>query len=134
MRAQKRRAQAEIIGAPFFMVLAMAVFSLFMALTAAQYSMARQAADAQLVVGGKADESLSVSLGSGSVTVRNGGPTTAAIFYYIGVNGGGQQTIISLGQPVTVAPRGTSTISVSASFQSVGVVTSYGNVWWSSIG
>ena len=48
-----RRAQAEIIGALFFIVLAMLVFSLFIALTAAQYSMARQAAEAQLVVGGR---------------------------------------------------------------------------------
>lgn len=130
MRPQRRRAQAEVIGALFFIVLAMVVFSLFTALMAAQYSMARQAADAQLVVGGKADESLSVSLNSGSVTVRNDGPMTAAIFYYIGVNGGGQQKVLALSQTVMVAPRGTSTISVSPSFQSVGVVTSYGNVWW----
>ena len=129
---KSRRAQAEIIGALFFIVLAMIVFSLFTALMAAQYSMARQAADAQLVVGGKADESLSVSLNSGTVTVRNDGPTTAAIFYYIGVNGGGQQEAVGLGRAVTVAPRGTSAFSVSPSFQSVGVVTSFGNVWWSS--
>ena len=129
-----RRAQAEIIGALFFIVLAMIVFSLFMALTAAQYSMARQAADAQLVVGGRADESLSVSLSSGTVTVRNNGPATAAIFYYIGVNGGGQQEAVVLEQAVTVAPRGTSAFSVSPSFRSVGVITSYGNVWWISIG
>ena len=134
LRAEKRRAQAEIIGALFFIVLAMIVFSLFTALTAAQYSMARQAADAQLVVGGKADESLSVSLNSGTVTVRNNGPTTASISYYVGVNGGGQQEAVALGQAVTVAPRGTSAFSVSPSFQSVGVITSYGNVWWSSIG
>ena len=127
-----RRAQAEVIGALFFIVLAMIVFSLFMALTAAQYTMARQAAEAQLVVGGKADESLSVSLGSGTVTVRNNGPTTAAIFYYVGVNGGGQRQVVALGQVVTVAPRGSSAFSVSPSYQSVGVVTSYGNVWWSS--
>ena len=127
-----RRAQAEIIGALFFIVLAMIVFSLFTALTAAQYSMARQAADAQLVVGGKADESLSVSLSAGSVTVRNDGPMTAAIFYYIGVNGGGQQKVVALGQAITVAPRGSATFQVSPSFQSVGVITSYGNVWWSS--
>ena len=126
-----RRGQAEVIGALFFIILAMIVFSLFTALMAAQYSMARQAADAQLVVGGRADESLSVSLSSGSVTVRNDGPTTAAIFYYIGVNGGGQQTVVGFGQAVTIAPRGTATISVSPSFQSVGVVTSYGNMWWS---
>ena len=132
LRAEKRRAQAEIIGALFFIVLAMIVFSLFTALMAAQYSIARQAADAQLVVGGRADESLSVSLSAGSVTVRNDGPTTAAIFYYIGVNEGGKQKIVSLGQPVSVAPRGTSTFLVSPSFQSVGVVTSYGDVWWSS--
>ncbi|MDG7012290.1 MAG: hypothetical protein JRN11_07380 [Nitrososphaerota archaeon] len=129
---KSRRAQAEIIGALFFIVLAMIVFSLFTALMAAQYSIARQAADAQLVVGGRADESLSVSLSAGSVTVRNDGPTTAAIFYYIGVNEGGKQKIVSLGQPVSVAPRGTSTFLVSPSFQSVGVVTSYGDVWWSS--
>ena len=110
----------------------MIVFSLFTALMAAQYSMARQAAEAQLVVGGKADESLSVTLSSGTVTVRNNGPTTAAIFYYIGVNGGGQQKVVALGQEVTVAPRGTSTFSVSPSFQRIGVATSYGNVWWSS--
>jgi hypothetical protein len=131
-RAKFRRAQAEIIGALFFIVLAMIVFSLFTALLAAQYSMARQAAEAQSVVGEKADESLSVSLGSGTVTVRNNGPTTAAISYYMGVNGGGQQQVVALGQEVTVAPRGTSAFSVSPSFQSVGVVTSYGNVWWSS--
>ena len=132
MKVRKaRRAQAEIIGALFFIVLAMIVFSLFTALTAAQYSMARQAADAQLVVGGRADESLSVSLSAGSVTVRNDGPTTAAIFYYIGVNGGGKQKVVTLGQTITVAPRGTSTFSVSPAFQSVGVITSYGNVWWS---
>ena len=129
---KSRRAQAEIIGALFFIVLAMIVFSLFTALLAAQYSMARQAAQAQLVVGEKADESLSLSLSSGTVTVRNNGPTTATIFYYMGVNGGGQQQVVALGQVVTVAPRGTSTFSVSPSCQSVGVVTSYGNVWWSS--
>ena len=127
-----RRAQAEVIGALFFIVLAMIVFSLFTALLAAQYSMSRQAAEAQLVVGGRADESLSVGLNSGTVTVRNNGPTTAAISYYMGVNGGGQEQVVTLGQPVTVAPRGTSTFLVSPSYQSVGVVTSYGNVWWSS--
>ena len=127
-----RMAQAEVIGALFFIALAIIVFSLFTALMAAQYSMARQAAEAQLVVGGKADESLAVSLSSGTVTVRNNGPTTAAIFYYMGVNGGGQRQILALAQAVTVAPRGTSTFSVSPSFQSIGVVTSYGNVWWSS--
>ncbi len=131
-QGRPRRAQAEVIGALFFIVLAMIVFSLFNALMAAQYSMARQATEAQLVVGGKADESLSVSLSSGTVTVRNNGPTTAAISYYMGVNGGGQQQIVTLDQAVTVAPRGTSTFSVSPSFQSVGVVTSYGNVWWSA--
>jgi ABC-type Na+ efflux pump permease subunit len=127
-----RRAQAEVIGALFFIVLAMIVFSLFTALLAAQYSMAKQAADAQLVVGEKADESLSVGLSSGVVTVRNDGPTTAAILYYIGVNGGGQQQVMTIGQAVTIAPRGTSTFSVSPAFQSVGVITTYGNVWWSS--
>ena len=132
MRPGTKRAQAEVIGALFFIVFAMIVFSLFAALTAAQYAMARQAAQAQLVVGGKADESLSVSLSSGLVTVRNNGPTTAAISYYLGANGGGQQQVVALGQTVTVAPRGTSTFSVSPSLQSVGVVTSYGNVWWSS--
>ena len=129
---RSRRAQAEIIGALFFLVLAMIVFSLFTALLAAQYSMARQAAQAQLVVGGKADESLSVGLSSGTVTVRNNGPTTVAISYYLGVNGGGQQQVAALGQTVTIAPRGTSTLSVNPSFQSVGVITSFGNVWWSS--
>lgn len=127
-----RRAQAEVIGALFFIVLAMIVFSLFTALMAAQYSMAREAAQAQLVVGGRADESLSVSLSSGTVTIRNNGPTTAAVSYYVGVNGGGQQQVVALGQAVEVAPRGTSAFSVSTSFQSVGVITSYGNVWWSS--
>ena len=110
----------------------MIVFSLFTALLAAQYSMVRQAAEAQSVVGGKADESLSVSLSSGTVTVRNNGPTTAAISYYLGVNGGGQEQVTALGWAVTVAPRGTSTFLVGPSFESVGVVTSYGNVWWSS--
>ena len=129
---RSRRAQAEIIGALFFIVLAMIVFSLFTALLAAQYSMARQAAEAQSVVGGKADESLSVSLSSGTVTVRNNGPTTAAISYYLGVNGGGQQQAMALGQAVTVAPRGTSVFSVNPLYQTVGVITSYGNVWWSS--
>jgi hypothetical protein len=129
---KSRRAQAEIIGALFFIVLAMIVFSLFTALLAAQYSMAKQAAEAQLVVGGKADESLSVSLSSGTVTVRNNGPTTAAISYYIGVNGGGQQSVVALSQAVSVAPRGTLAFSISTSFQSVGVITSYGNLWWSS--
>jgi hypothetical protein len=132
MRGKPRRAQAEIIGALFFIVLAMIVFSLFTALLAAQYSMARQAAQAQLVVDGKADESLSVNLSSGTVTIRNNGPATAAIFYYMGVNGGGQLQVVALGRAVTVAPRGTSTFSVSPSFQSVGVVTSFGNVWWNS--
>ena len=131
-QAKSRRAQAEIIGALFFIVLAMIVFSLFTALLAAQYSIARQAAQAQLVVGGKADESLSVSLSSGTVTIRNNGPITAVVSYYIGVNGGGQQQVAALGQATTIAPRGTSTISVSPSFQSVGVVTSFGNVWWNS--
>ena len=127
-----RRAQAEVIGALFFIVLAMIVFSLFTALMAAQYSMAREAAQAQLVVGSRADESLSVTLSSGTVTIRNNGPTTAAVSYYVGVNGGGQQQVVALGQSVAVAPRGTSAFSVSPSFQSVGVITSYGNVWWSS--
>ena len=132
LRGRTRRAQAEIIGALFFIVLAMIVFGLFTALMAAQYSMTRQAAEAQLVVGGKADESLSVGLSSGTVTVRNNGPTTASISYYMGVNGGGQQQVVALGKAVTVAPRGTSAFSVSPSFQSVGVITSYGNVWWDS--
>jgi hypothetical protein len=129
-----RRAQAEVIGALFFIVLAMIVFSLFTALLAAQYSMAREAAEAQSVVGEKADESLSVSLSSGTVTVRNNGPTTAAISYYMGVDGGGQRQVVALWQEVTVALRGTSTFSVSPSFKSVGVITSYGNVWWSISG
>ena len=129
---RQRRAQAEVIGALFFIVLAMIVFSLFTALLAAQYSMARQAAEAQFVVGGKADESLSVGLSSGTVTVRNNGPTTSSIYYYVGVNGGGQQLVVALGQAVTIAPRGASTFSVSPSYQRIGVVTSYGNAWWSS--
>lgn len=132
LRSRCRSAQAEVVGAIFFIVLAMIVFTLFAGLTAAQYSMARQAAAAQVVVGGRADESLSVSLSSGTVTVRNNGPATASIFYYIGVNVGGKQKVISLSQAVTVAPRGTSTFTASASFQSVGVITSYGNVWWGS--
>ena len=110
----------------------MIVFSLFTALLAAQHSMARQAAEAQSLVGGKADESLSVSLSSGTVTVRNNGPTTTAISYFLGVNSGGQEQVVTLGQVVTVAPRGTSTFLVSPSYQSVGVVTTFGNVWWSS--
>ena len=126
-----RRAQAEVIGALFFIVLAMIVFSLFTALMAAQYSTAKEAAEAQLVVGGRADESLSVNLSSGTVTVRNDGPATVSIFYYVGVNGGSEQRVVALDQAVEVAPRGTSTFSVSPSFQSVGVVTSYGNIWWS---
>jgi hypothetical protein len=126
-----RNGQAEIIGALFFIVLAMIVFSFFTALLGAQYVMARQAAAAQLLVGGKADESLSVSISSGTVTVRNNGPNTAVITYYIGINGGGHQTIDATNPQQAVAPRGTLTFSVSPSFQSVGVITSYGNVWWS---
>ena len=57
-----------------------------------------------------------------------------SIFYYIGVNGGEQQMTVALGQAITVAPRGSATFQVSPSFQSVGVVTSYGNVWWNSVG
>ena len=132
MKVKSRRAQAEIIGALFFIVLAMIVFSLFTALLAAQYSMARQAAQAQLVVGGKADESLSVTLNSGTVTIRNNGPAAVAISYYIGVNGGGQPQVSALGQALTIAPRGTSAFSVNPSFQNVGVITSFGNIWWSS--
>ena len=131
LRGKRRRAQAEVIGALFSIVLAIIVFSLFTALMAAQYSMAKQAADTQLVAREKADESLSVSLSSGIVTVRNNGPMTAAILYYVGVNGGEQQVLV-LGQAVMVAPRGTSSFSVKPSFQSVGVTTTYGNVWWSS--
>jgi hypothetical protein len=131
-RRRGRRGQAEIIGALFFIVLAMIVFSLFAELTAVQYSMARQAADAQLVVGGKAAESLSVTLSSGTVMVRNNGPQTAAIFYYFGVNGGGQESVSVMSQALTIAPRETSSFTVSPSFQSVGLVTSYGNVWWSA--
>ena len=127
-----RRAQAEVIGALFFIVLATIMFSLFTALLAAQYSMARQAAEAQLVVGGRADESLSVSLSSGKVMIRNDGPATVAIFYYVGVEGGGPQQVVALDQAVSIAPRGTAAISVSPSFQSIGVITSFGNVWWSS--
>ncbi len=133
MKVRRRKAQAEVIGAIFFIVLAMIVFSLFTALTAAQYTLARQASEAQLVVGYRADESLAVSLSQqGTVTVRNNGPTAAVLTYYIGVNGGGQQSIEILSQPVSVAPRGTVTISVSPSFPRVGVITSYGNVWWNS--
>jgi len=132
LRSRRRKAQAEVIGAIFFVVLAMIVFSLFTALTAAQYSLATQASQAQLVVGYKAGESLSVSLSLGSVQVRNNGPSTAVVTYYIGLNGGGQQSIVVLGQPVTVAPRGTVTMSVSPSFQRIGVITSYGNMWWNS--
>ena len=132
MRLPRRRAQAEVIGAIFFIVLAMIVFSLFTALTAAQYTLARQASEAQLVVGYRADESLAVTLSQGSVTVRNNGPAAAVLTYYIGVNGGGQQSIVNLSQPTSVAPRGTITISVSSSFQRVGVITSYGNMWWNS--
>ena len=132
MKLRHRRAQAEVIGAIFFIILAAIVFSFFAALTAAQYSLARQAAAAELVVGYRADESLAVSLGAGSVQVRNNGPTTAVITYYVGVNGGGKESVVGLGTPIKIAPRGTSAFSVSSSFQSVGVVTSYGNVWWSS--
>ena len=133
MKVRKsRRAQAEIIGALLFIVLAMIVFSLFTALLAAQYSMARQAAEAQYVVGSKAVESLSVSLSAGTVTIRNNGPATAMISYYIGVNSAGQQHVSALGQVVTIAPRGISTFSVSPSFQTVGVITSFGNTWWNS--
>ena len=132
MKVNSRRAQAELVCALFFKLLAMIVFSLFAALLGAQYSMARQAAEAQLVVGGRADESLSVSLTSGTVTVRNNGPTTAAISYYIGVGNGGQEKVTALGESVTIAPRGTTTFSVSPSFQNLGVITSFGNIWWSS--
>lgn len=132
MKLRGRRAQAEVIGAIFFIVLAVTVFSLFTTLTAAQYTLARQASEAQLVVGYKGSESLTVSLSQGTVTVRNNGPTTAMVTYYIGVNGGGQQSVQVIGQPVSVAPRGSAMISVSPSFQRVGVITSYGNVWWSS--
>jgi|GEM_PF-6694275 len=45
LRGKRRRAQAEVIGALFSIVLAIIVFSLFTALMAAQYSMAKQAAD-----------------------------------------------------------------------------------------
>lgn len=72
-----------------------------------------------------------MSLSSGTVTVRNEGLATASIFYNIGVTGGGQQEVVVLGQVEAVAPGGAS-FSVSPSYQSVGVVTSYGNVWWSS--
>jgi hypothetical protein len=132
MKLPRRRAQAEVIGAIFFIVLAMIVFSLFTALTAAQYTLARQASESQLVVGYRADESLAVTLSQGSVTVRNNGPAAAVLTYYIGVNGGGQQSIVILSQPKSIAPRGTITISVSPSFQRVGVITSYGNMWWNS--
>jgi len=132
LRTRTRKAQSEIIGAIFFIVLAMVVFTLFTTLTAAQYSLARQAAAAQQVVGYRADESLAVTLNSGSAAIRNNGPTTAAISYYMGVNAGGQATVVSLSQTIAIAPRGTVTIAVNTSFQSVGMVTSYGNVWWGS--
>lgn len=132
MKTGRRLGQAEVIGAIFFIVFAMIVFSLFTALIASQYSLARQATEAQLVVGYRADESLSVSLSGNQAQIVNRGSTTAAIGYYIGVNGGGRQTVVGLSQPVTIAPRGEATISVSPSFQSVGVITSYGNVWWGS--
>ena len=109
----------------------MIVFGFFISLLGAQYSMAKQAAEAQLLVGSRADESLSVSLNQGTVTVRNNGPTAAVITYYIGVNGGGHQTIAALSPQLAVAPRGTVTFSVNSSFDSVGVITSYGNIWWS---
>jgi len=48
---RSRRAQAEIIGAIFFIVLAMIVFGFFIALLGAQYSIAKQAAEAQLLTG-----------------------------------------------------------------------------------
>jgi len=131
-RGKGRRAQAEVIGAIFFIVLAITIFGLFTTLTAAQYALARQASEAQLVVGYRAGESLTVRLSQGTVTVRNNGPTTAVMTHYIGVNGGGQQSIEILNQSVAVAPRGIATIVVSRSFQSVGVITSYGNTWWSS--
>jgi len=67
-----------------------------------------------------------VSLNQGTVTVRNNGPTTAVITYYIGVNGGGQQTIAALSPQLAVAPRGTVTFSVSNSFKSVGEI----NLLW----
>ena len=84
------------------------------------------------MVGGKADESLSVGLSSGTVTVRNNGPTTASIAYYMGVVSGGQEQVNALAEAILIAPRGTSTFSVSPSLQSIGVITSFGNVWWSS--
>ncbi len=132
MKTRTRKAQSEIIGAIFFIVLAMVVFTLFTMLTAAQYSLARQAAAAQQIVGYRADESLAVTLNGGLATVRNNGPTTAVIAYLMGVNTGGQATVVGLGQTVVVAPRGTVTIAVNTSFQSVGMITSYGNVWWGS--
>ena len=89
------------------------------------------AGEEQFVLDEKADESPSEGPSSGTVTVRNNGPTTAPISYYVGVNGGGQQQATALGQTISVAPPGTSGFSVS-SLQSAGVVTSYGNVWWSS--
>ncbi len=132
MRRRRRKGQAEVIGAMFFIVIASVVFALFMSLAAAEYTLAREAAQAEVIVGYKADESLAVSLsGGGLVQIRNNGPTTALVTYYVAVNGG-QQTMFSLSQPIAISPRGTAPISVSPSFQSLGVVTSYGNVWWSS--
>ena len=110
----------------------MVVFTLFTTLTAAQYSLARQAAAAQQVVGYRADESLVVTLTNGSAAIRNNGQTTAAISYYMAVNAGGQATVVSLSQTVVVAPRGTVTIAVNTSLRDVGMVSSYGNVWWGS--
>jgi hypothetical protein len=130
MRVRRQRGQAAIIGAIFFFVFAMAVFGALAALVAAQYSMTRQATAAQLLVGGKAEESLSVSISSGTVTVRNNGPNTAVITYYIGINSLGQQIVATNPQPA-VAPQGTIKFSVSSSYTSVGVITSYGNMWWS---
>jgi hypothetical protein len=127
----RRRGQAAIIGAIFFFVFAMAVFGAFAALVAVQYSMTRQATAAQLLVGGKVEESLTVTLKSGTVTVSNNGPNTAVITYYIGINRLGQQTIVATNPQPAVAPRGTITFSVSTSYTSVGVITSYGNMWWS---
>lgn len=108
----------------------MVVFTLFTTLTAAQYSLAREAAAAQQVVGYRADESLAVMLNNGSADVRNNGPTTVVVTYYFGVNAGGPTTVVGLNKTIAVAPRGSAIMSVNSSFESVGIVTSFGNIWW----
>lgn len=137
MKVKKRKAQAEVIGAIFFIILATIVFTIFASLTAAQYAMARASAQAQLIVGRKATENLVVTLDrtTRTVTIKNNGPATVSISYYIGLNGGGQPPTIGVPspQPFTIAPRGNKTLSgISPSIQQIGIVTSYGNIWWNS--